>query len=384
MTKRVIITIVIVVIVIGVVGGIKVLQIQRMIAQGKNFVMPPATVTTASVTTADWDQSLTSVGSLTAVQGVMVTAESPGKVVRILFEPGSKVKAGDLLVKQDTSSEEAQLRAAEAAAQVAKLSLERTRKLFAQRSIARSDVDSAEAQYKQTTSQADNIRTAIDKKNIRAPFSGRLGIRLVNIGQYIHAGEEIVSLQSMNPIYADFYLPQQDAVRVQPGYQVRLTSDALDGEKLEGKITAINPQVDAKTRAIKIQATVKNQNEHLLPGMFVNVKVILPGDKSVTLIPVTSVLYAPYGDSVFVVEDKKPDAHTDASAAEPKTPQKVLRQQFVRLGEKRGDFIALISGLKGDETIVSTGVFKLRNAMPVVIDNTLEPEFKLNPTPKDS
>lgn len=376
MTKRIFLAIVAVLVVIGVIGGIKGMQIRRMIAQGDQFVPPPVTVTTATAAKTTWKRSLTSVGSLTAVQGVMVTAELSGKVVRIHFTPGAEVAAGDILVQLDTSSEKAQLRSAQAAAEVARLSLERTRKLLAQRSIALSEVDNAEAHFKQAASQVDNIRTSIDKKTIRAPFKGRLGIRLINLGQFINAGEAVVSLQSLDPIYADFHLPQQDAVRVAAGYKVHLTSDAFSGETIEGVVTAINPQVDSETRTIKMQATVENPEKRLLPGMFVNVDVVLPGREEMTVIPATCVLYAPYGDSVFVVEEKK-DEHSGAT-------RKVLRQQFVRLGEKRGDFISLITGLKGSETIVSSGVFKLRNGQAVVEDNTLAPEFKLAPTLSDS
>lgn len=376
MLKRVFIAVVVVVAVVGVIGGIKGLQFSRMSAQGKQFAQPPATVTTAESENTAWERTITSVGTLTAVQGVMVAAELSGKIVAIQFDPGSDIKAGDLLIQQDTSSEKAQLRAAMAAAKVAKLSLERSRKLLNQRSIPRSEVDSAEAQYKQAVSQADNIRTAIAKKTIRAPFGGRLGIRLVNMGQFVDAGDPIVSLQSLHPIFVDFYLPQQDAVRVALGFKVRLTGDAFPKEIIEGTVTAINPQVDAKTRTIKMQATVNNPNEHLLPGMFVNVAVVLPNQEQVTVIPATAILYAPYGDSVFVVEDKKSEANGES--------QKVLRQQFVRLGEKRGDFVSLLSGLKGNETIVSSGVFMLRNGQAVVEDNSLAPDFKLNPAPEDS
>ncbi len=376
MKKRLFIAALGVLAVIGVLGGIKVLQIQRMIAQGKQFRLPPTTVTTATAENTSWEQTLTSVGSLSAVQGVMISSETAGKVVKILFEPGSHVNAGDLLVQLDTESEKAQLRSARAAAEVAKLSLQRTRKLLAQRSIAQSEVDSARAQHEQAVSQVDNILTAIAKKNIQAPFSGRLGIRLINLGQFINAGDAIVSLQSLDPIFVDFTLPQQSGVLVETGFSVRLGNDAMADTFIQGKVTAINPQVDADTRAIKIQATIQNHDEKLLPGMFVNVDVILPAEKPVTVIPATAVLYAPFGDSVFVVEEKKSE--------DEEAPQQVVRQQFVRLGEKRGDFVALESGLSGNETIVGSGVFKLRNGQAVVTDNTLAPDYQLTPSPQDS
>jgi membrane fusion protein (multidrug efflux system) len=376
MKKRIFFTIVGLIVLIAVLGGIKGLQISRMTAAGKQFVPPPETVTSFEVQTKAWETLLTSVGTLEAVQGVMVTAELKGKVENIAFEPGAKVRAGDLLVQQDISSETAQLRASEAAVKLAKITLERTRKLLSEKTVSQSQYDNADAQYKQAAAQADNIRAAIAKKTIRAPFAGRLGIRLINLGQALNEGDTIVSLQSFDPIFVNFSLPQQQLAIVRPGLTVRITTDALPGRTIEGKITAINPAVDTATRNIKIQATAANPGEQLRPGMFVNVKVVLPTQEKVLPIPATAVLYAPYGDSVFVVEEKKNEKNSQ--------PSMIVRQQFIRLGEKRGDFIAVASGLKEGETIVSTGVFKLRKGQSVVVNNSLAPEFKLLPKIKDN
>jgi membrane fusion protein (multidrug efflux system) len=376
MKKRIIFTIVGLFVLIGVLGGIKGLQISRMAANGKQFAPPPETVTALKVHLESWESSLASVGSLEAVQGVMVTAEMTGKVVNIAFEPGARVRTGDLLVQQDISSETAQLRASEASAALAKITLERTRKLLTEKTVSQSQYDNADAQYKQAAAQLDTIRSAISKKTIRAPFAGRLGIRLVNLGQILNEGEAIVSLQSLDPIFINFSLPQQQLAQIQPGLTVRMTTDALADRTIEGKITAINPAVDTATRNIRVQATVTNPQERLRPGMFVNVAVVLPVQDKVLAIPATAVLYAPYSDSVFVVEEKKSEKNSP--------PGKVVRQQFVRLGEKRGDFIAVSSGLNDGETIVSTGVFKLRNGQAVVVDNTLAPEFKLMPKANDN
>ena len=286
------------------------------------------------------------------------------------------MQKGDLLVQQNTSSEEAQLRAEEATVVLEKANLKRLSKLLDGKTIAQSQYDDTEAKFKQAIARADNIRTEIAKKMIRAPFSGRLGIRLINLGQFLNEGDAIVSLQSLDPIFVDFSLPQQQLNQVKPGLPVRITTNALPGQLIEGKITAINSQVESATRNIQIQATVKNSEEHLRPGMFVTVAVVLPAPRAFLTIPATSVLYAPYSDSVFVVEDKK-DEKTGQTG-------KVVRQQFVRLGEKRGDYVAVLSGLKVKETVVSTGTFKLRNGQPVVVDNTLAPEFELSPKPKDN
>jgi membrane fusion protein, multidrug efflux system len=376
MRKRILIIIIGLILVVGGLGGIKGLQINRMIAQARQFAPPPETVTAAIARTESWESVLTAVGSLEAVRGVMVTAELTGKVVDIPFQPGTMVRAGDLLVKQDTSTEEAQLRAAEATAALAKANYDRMRELIGRKIISQSEYDNSEAQYKQAIAQCDNIRTVIAKKNIRAPFAGRLGIRLINLGQVLNEGQTIVSLQSLDPIFVNFLLPQQELAKLQPGLTVRVTTDALPGQTIEGRITALNPQVDASTRNIRIQATVANGQERLRPGMYVNVAVVLPARDKVLAIPATAVLYAPYSDSVFVVEEKKSE-----KGGQPIT---AVRQQFAQLGEKRGDFVSVVSGLKEGETVVSSGVFKLRNGQEVVVDDRLSPVFKLTPKPENN
>jgi membrane fusion protein, multidrug efflux system len=376
MKKKIFFTVLGLLLLAGGISGIKALQIKKMIDQGKAMTFPPEVVTATQVKKSAWESTLSAVGSLTAVQGVTIAAELPGKVVRIAFEPGTKVQAGDLLLKQDSTTEEAQLRSAEAQIALAQNNFNRIEQLFNRNAISRADYDNADAQLKANRAQADAIRTAIAKKNILAPFSGQLGIRLVNLGEILKEGTAIVSLQTLNPIFANFQVPQHQLGQLKLGYLVRITSDALPGEAIDGKISAINPQVDSATRNISIQATLANTQEHLRPGMFVDVQVVLPGQNEVLAVPATGVMYAPYSDSVFVVEDK----------TDEKTGQqgKAVRQQFVRLGEKRGDFISVVSGLKETDSIVTTGVFKLRNGQSVVIDNKLAPEFKLSPKPADS
>lgn len=373
MKKRIITAIIGLVIIIAILAAVKAMQIRKMTEQGKKAVPPPETVTTAVVRAESWDTSLAAVGTLTAVQGVTVAAELPGKVVRIAFEPGAPVKKGELLLCQDTTSEEAQLPGAVAQANQARSDLERAVRMLAENIISQAAYDSAVAIHEQALAQANNIRATIAKKTVRAPFSGRIGIRQVNLGQILREGDPIVTLQTLNPIYVDFALPQQQLARLRPGQPVRVTCDALPGETVEGRITAINPLVDVETRNIRLQATVENRAEKLRPGMFVTAAVGLPVRQEVLAIPATAVLYAPYGDSVFVVADDK-----------ERKGGKALRQQFVRLGEKRGDFVAVIDGLKGGETIVSTGVFKLRNGQAVVVDNRLAPDFKQAPKPENN
>ncbi len=362
--------------VIGTLAGIKALQIQKMIEQGKQFVPPPEIVTAAPVTASSWETLLTAFGSLDAVQGLTITAEIAGKVVEIAFESGARVSAGDLLVQQDVSVEQAQLRSAESVAELARIEFDRSKKLLANNVISPSDFDSSKAQLTQALAQADNIRAVIARKTIRAPFDGRLGIRQISLGQVINDGEAIVTLQSLDPIYVNFLLPQQLLGQIGTGFPVRVISDALPDQVVTSTITAISPEVDTATRNIRVQATLANPDETLRAGMYVNVAVVLPAKQEVLTIPATAVLYAPYGDSVFVIDDKK--AENGSAAA------KVVRQEFVRLGEKRGDFVAVLSGIKATETVVSTGAFKLRNGQEVVIDNSLAPEFKLAPKPDES
>jgi membrane fusion protein (multidrug efflux system) len=371
MKKRFIFTIIGLVVLIAALGAVKALQIGAMIDQGKKFIPPPETVTSAVARTDSWETTLNSVGTLNAVQGVTVAAELAGKVVEISFEAGAPVKRGEVLVRQDTSSEQAQLPGALAQVDLTSTNLERMSELYAKNLISQVERDSAVANAEQAQAQADNIRATIAKKTIRAPFSGHLGIRLVNLGQMLREGDPIVTLQSLDPIYVDFTLPQQHLSLLRTGLMVRVTTNALPDRPLRGRITAINPLVNVETRQIRVQATADNKDNRLRPGMFANVEVVLPSRKSVLTIPATAVLFAPFGDSVFVVEDAD-----DGKG-------KVIRQQFVRLGLERGDFVAVTEGLKEGETVVSTGVFKLRNGQSVVIDNTLTPDFQKTPAPEN-
>ncbi len=373
MKKRIILSILGLIVVIAVLAGIKAMQIGAMIGQGKKFVPPPETVTSTQAKTESWAADLTAVGTLTAVQGVTVAAELDGKVVKIGFVPGAAVKKGDLLARQDTSSEEAQLPGLTAQMKLARTELARDDKMLVDKIISQSDYDKAAAAYDQAVAQVNNVRATIEKKTIRAPFTGRLGIRQINLGQILRQGDPIVSLQTLSPIFVDFSLPQQQMAQIHVGLPVRVTCDALPGDTVEGRITAINPLVDSDTRTIKLQATVTNRAEKLRPGMFVNVAVGLAARPKVLAIPATAVLYAPYGDSVFVIDGQK-DGKKGLT----------LRQQFVRLGEKRGDFVAVTSGLKEGEVIVTTGVFKLRNGQSAVIDNKLSPSFQQSPKPENN
>jgi membrane fusion protein (multidrug efflux system) len=373
-SKKTTVTVVGLLLILGIIVLVKVLQVKTLMTM--KFVQPPESVSTAKVMQETWQQALTSVGSLTAVQGVTVAAELDGKIVEVSFEAGSKVKAGDLLIRQDTSVEEAMLRSAEAGVELAKVNLDRTRELLAKATVSQSQFDSDGATYKQALAAADNIRATIAKRTIKAPFSGRLGIRLVNLGQNLKAGDSIVSLQALNPIYVDFYLPQQELAQIGTGLPVRLSGDALAEKSVEGKITAISSDVDASTRNVRVEATVENKSELLHPGMYIDVAVELPSSDKVLTIPATAVLYAPFGDTVYVVDEK--------SAGESGEKQLIVRQQIVRLGARRGDFVAVTSGLKAGDTVVTSGVFRLRPGGTVTVNNDEAPNAELSPKPNDS
>ncbi|HEX9291918.1 MAG TPA: efflux RND transporter periplasmic adaptor subunit [Anaeromyxobacteraceae bacterium] len=359
---------------IGALVGIKAGQIGSMIKAGKSFVPPPESVTSARVEASEWEGSRAAIASLVAVRGVTVGAELAGTIREIGFESGAWVKKGAVLVKLDTSMEEAQLAAAAADAQLAKSSLERARNLRRSEANSQADLDAAEARAKQTEAQVATLQATIAKKTIRAPFDGRVAIRQVELGQAISAGAPIASLQSVNPVYADFWLPQQALAELRTSQRARMRTDIFPGVSWDGEVTTINPEVDVASRNVRVRATFPNGDGRLRPGMFANVEVLSSEKRPVLVVPATAVLFAPYGDSVFVLEQKKDETGKTSTVAKSK---------LVRLGERRGDFVAVTEGLAAGETIVSSGGFKLRNGMPVVVNNALAPEAQLAPKPAD-
>lgn len=366
------IAIVLVLVIVGVLAGVKTLQIRALIDSGKKFTPPPETIASVVVTEEKWQNTLSAIGSIVAVQGVTITPELPGTVREIAFESGGVVAKGDLIVRLDTSSEEAQLRAMESQVEWARLTFERTRSLRAENTLSQSELDSAEASLKQNLANADTIRASIEKKTIRAPFAGKLGIRLINLGQYLETGKPIVSLQKLSPVCADFSLPQQELAKLQTGMRVRVTTDAYPGRQFDGSIVAMNPELDSSTRSVLVQAGFENADQALRPGMYVRVEALLPEAKPVLVIPATAVLSAPYGDSVYVI-DSKP-------AADGK-PALSVRQQVIRTGAAHGDFVSVETGLKAGDRVVSAGQFKLRNGMAVVENNDLAPKSEKSPHP---
>jgi len=361
---------------VGAITFTKLGQFSAMGEAAQNMVFPPETVTAMLVEDTQWEQTITATATVTAVQGVNISAETGGRVTQINFDSGTIVNKGDVLIQLDTSSEDAQLASAEATAALAEASLIRVRKLKKQNVLSQDALDSAEAKVKETIAQAHNIRALIAKKTIRAPFSGRLGLRLINIGQILSEGDAIVPLHTLDPIYVDFSIPQKTLLRLNSGLEVRVNVDAAPETTFIGRIFATNPDVDLATRSVRVRAKIANPNEVLRAGMFANATVVMPNKQAVLPAVVTAIAYATFGDSVFVIEEQKNEQSGET--------EKILRQQFVRLGQARGDFIDVIDGLKAGETIVTSGVFKLRSGMKVVIDNTLAPKPSLDPHPSDS
>lgn len=376
MFRKLLIAAGILLVIVGVIAGIKVAQIRSMIAAGESFVLPPEAVSSARVQRVDWEVTDQAIGSVTPVQGVLVRAEVGGLVARIAFESGSVVREGQVLVELDASSERAQLASAEARSELARANLTRVRDLHAQAILPKSELDAKEAAVLETKGEEDAIRVAIAKKVIRAPFAGRVGIRQVQLGQLAEPGTPIVTLQSIDPVHVDFSLPEQAAAVVHEGMKVRVTSDATPGRVFEGVLTAIDPEVDPASRNIRLQATFGDTGGALLAGMFARVELLRDQRITPLVIPLTSVLRAPYGDSVFVLADVK-DEKTGRVA-------KRAAMTTVRLGASRGDLVVVESGLEEGQVIASSGVFKLSNGTEVVINDELAPSAVAAPNPTQS
>lgn len=374
MAKRMILMLTVTALVLGALGFVKMRQFQAMATQAAAFQPPPEAVTTIAAVREAWPSTLSAIGTVAAVQGVIVSADLPGTVARIAFDSGRAVRAGDVLVELDTRQEQAQLAAVEAQRELASLNFDRMKGLLDQRVISRAEYDRAIAEQKQTGGQANEIRAAIARKTIRAPFSGILGIRQVNLGQYLAAGDPVVQLQSLDPIYVNFGVPQQESSALRIGQPVKVTVEAA-GVELRGQVTAVDAVVDEATRNVQVQATLANPKGVLRPGMFVQTELVLGPGRDVVVLPASSISYAPFGDSVFVVSDMKgPNGET----------YRGVRQQFVKLGGTRGDQVAVLSGLNPGDEVVTSGVFKLRNGAAVLVNNKVQPANSAKPRPEDS
>jgi membrane fusion protein, multidrug efflux system len=374
MLRRMTLMLAVVLVFIGGLGFVKFKQIEAATQTFAKFQPPPAAVTTVVAQQEQWPATLNAIGTVVAVQGVTVSADLPGIVDRIAFDSGKSVHQGDVLVELDTREERAQLAAAEAQRDLARVNFKRLQDLVREGVIAQADYDKAESEQRVNEARVKEIRATIERKTIRAPFSGTLGIRQVNTGQYLSAGTAVVPLQSLHPIYVNFGVSQEAARQVRLGRTVRITADDLPGRSFEGRVTAVDSVLDEKTRNVQVQATVANGDGKLRPGMFVKADLTTGAARPMITLPASAISYAPYGDSVFVVTDlQDPAGHT----------YRGVHQQFVKVEASRGDQVA-VSGVKPGDEVVSSGVFKLRNGAAVQVNNKVQPENNPAPKPEDS
>jgi membrane fusion protein (multidrug efflux system) len=368
MAKRMIVMLTVTLAFVAGLGFVKFKQIQTAIAQGAAFQPPPEAVTTVVAQQEEWPATLSVIGTIAAVQGVTVSADLPGTVERVLFESGQAVRAGDVLAVLDTRQEQAQLAAIEAQRELAQITFDRMQGLLNEKVISRAEFDRATADIRQSDARLGEIHAVIQRKTIHAPFTGILGIRQVNLGQYLGGGDPLVALQSLNPIYVNFGVPQQSAAEVPVGRSVTITTGQAEWT---GTVTAIDSVVDEATRNIQVQATLANPDGALRPGMFVQTEVTLGPAQPVIALPASAISYAPYGDSIFVVSEMTGDGGRIYRG---------VRQQFVKLGAARGDQVAVLSGVKPGDEVVTSGVFKLRNGAAVQVNNAVQPANSTAPT----
>jgi len=344
-----------------------------------NMPMPPAVVSSATAKSETWAASLSGVGTVVASNGADVTTESGGIIAALHFESGARVKKGDLLVTLSAGTERADLARLQAQADLAKSEFTRLERLYKLDAISKSELDRAQADLSAARAGADAQRAKLAQKQIRAPFSGQLGIRQVNVGQYLSAGTPIVSLQAINPVFVDFTLPEQNQAAVQNGQTVSVVVDSQPGRTFSGVISAIEPMMDSKTRNFKVRARFDNADEALRPGLFARASIGLAKTASVVTIPQTSVSYNPYGNSVYVIQSVK-GKDADGKVSD----ELVVRRRFIKTGETRGDLVVVTDGLKAGEQVATSGLLKLQNDSKVKINNTVQPSASATPTPTDS
>lgn len=371
MNKRFFLTAVIALAILGAIFGYKSIQLKAANAAKAGRKPIPTTVTTATAVQENWRTTLHTVGSLESFRGITIRSEIEGRIVRVAFESGARVQEGDVLVEMDTATETALLRSNEANALLAEANLNRARELQRNGTNTKVDIDAAVATAAQTAAAVEATKATLAKKRIVAPFAGRVGIRQINPGQFLNKADFVATLEAINPIYADFSLPQQEVTQVGAGLPVHVTIDAFPGKVFAGVIEAIDPRLSGTTRNLRLRAIVPNADESLHPGMFAQVDVLLPEETTLIVLPSTAIVYNPYGDFVYVV------VKNDKAAL-------VAQQRFVKTARKRGDQISLLDGVKAGEEIVTAGQGKLRPGTSVKVDNTVTPSNNPAPKPEES
>jgi membrane fusion protein (multidrug efflux system) len=336
--------------------------------------IPPQAVSTAKAQFSEWQGEFQAVGTLRAVRGADIAPELPGVVTAIHFQSGQSVEAGAPLVQLNAESDAARLQSLAAAAELAQANYERDKLQLAIQAVSQAVVDADAATLKSAKAQVAEQQALVNKKLVRAPFAGRLGIRAVDLGQYVNAGTKLVTLQALDPVYVDFYTPQKSLGKISPGQKIVLKTDAFQGQQFPGEVSSIDPKVDPATRNVQVRATVRNPKHSLLPGMFATVVIASGGPQRFLTLPQTAVSYNPYGDTVFVVEESK--GKDDKVAL-------VAQQKFVTTGEARGDQVAILSGIKEGDTVVTAGQIKLRSGFPVAVNNSIQPTNDSAPKPQE-
>lgn len=336
---------------------------------------PVVYVSVIEATHSKWQPQLKASGSVRAILGVNITTEMAGMIRDIHFKPGAMVKKGELLVQLDIDADLAQLHVYEANAALASITYKRDKSQYAFKAISKATLDSDEANLKSTEAQVAQQKAMIQKKTIRAPFSGHLGISAVNPGQYLNPGDKVTMLQTLDPVYVDFYVPQQSISTVKVGQKVNVTVDSIPGKLFPGKITTVDPGVDAAVRNVQVEATLPNALLALTPGMFVSVAVDTGGAVDHLTLPQTAITFNPYGETVFIVKEKEKDAKGQ--------PVLMVTQSFVKTGEKRGDQVVILTGVKEGDKVVTGGQLKLKNGSIVAINNNVLPVNETAPQPVD-
>lgn len=375
MTKRMVIMLIFAALLFGGIFGFQAFKAKMIKKYMASQGVPPQTVSTIKATEQSWQQRIDVVGSLRAVRGADLAPEVSGLVTKINFKSGDEVKAGTLLMELDPSADIAKLQSLKATAELAQKTYQRDLKQFKDQAISQATLDTDAANLKSAEAQVAQQQVLVDQKSIRAPFSGRLGIRAVDLGQYLNPGAKIVTLQALDPIFVDFYLPQKSISDISVGQQVEVKSDAFPERSFPGTISAIDPKVDAATRNVEVRAAIHNPKHLLLPGMFVTTEIEIGKPQNYITLPQTAISYNPYGNIVFLVKDngKGPDGK----------PQLTAMQKFVTTGNTRGDQVAITKGVEPGDLVVTSGQIKLRNDTPVLVNNAIEPANNPAPTPKD-
>ncbi len=386
MNKRMMWMLVITAVVFGGLFGMKWFGNKMMNQYFDNMPMTAAAVSSAKAASLSWRSTISGVGTVVASQGTRISSESGGLVAKVHFESGAQVKRGDLLVTLSAGSEQADLARLQSQATLAKSELSRLQRLYKLEAISKSEFDRAETDFRATQSAADGQRAKLAQKQIRAPFSGQLGIRQVDVGQYMQAGETMVTLQQLDPVYIDFTLPEKDILLVDVGQSVKVTLDGQNDRVFEGVVSAIEPQVDVQTRNFKVRANVANADHSLRPGQFARAEIALPAMRKVVAIPLTSVSYNPYGNSVYVIvkAPKKAAAESKETTAEKSEDELIVRRRFIKTGEARGDMVEVTEGVNAGDEVATSGLLKLQNDAKVIINNTVMPPTSTNPTPAES